>query len=114
MTSGTVAEYCSSVIINYIVKNTSEMRYEFRKMLRRSSHISYYSNTSATHRILLGGDNETNDKKNSKKAATKRKAPICLVCEKTTYTLKTTDMHLLQTPGTFTLYKHKITNNFKH
>ena len=72
--------------------------HELRKKLRRSSPISYYSNTSATHRILLGGDIETNpgptsttnsaltptnNKQNSKKAATKRKAPICSICEKT-------------------------------
>ena len=73
-------------------------RHKLRKKLRRSSPISYYSNTSATHRILLGGDIETNpgptsttnsaltptnNKQNSKKAATKRKAPICSICEKT-------------------------------
>ena len=72
--------------------------HERRKKLRRSSPISYYSNISATHRILLGGDIETNpgptsttnsrltstnNKQNSKKAATKRKAPICSICEKT-------------------------------
>ena len=57
--------------------------HEFRKKLRRSSHISYYSNTSATHRILLGGENEMINKQNSKKATTKHKTPICLVCEKT-------------------------------
>ena len=34
--------------------------HELRKKLRRSSPISYYSNTSATHRILLGGDIKTN------------------------------------------------------
>ena len=34
--------------------------HEFRKKLRRSTPISCYSNTSATHRILLGGDFETN------------------------------------------------------
>ena len=34
--------------------------HEFRKNLRRSTPISYYSNTSATHRILLGRDFETN------------------------------------------------------
>ena len=71
-----------------------------RKKLRRSSHISYYSNTSATHQILLGGDiktnpgpisttnsglTPTNNKHNSKKAATKCKAPISLICEKTVH-----------------------------
>ena len=35
-------------------------RHELRKKLKRSSPISYYSNTSATHRILLEGDVETN------------------------------------------------------
>ena len=34
--------------------------HEFRKTLRRSSPISYYSNTSATHWILLEGDIKTN------------------------------------------------------
>ena len=73
-------------------------RHELRKKLRGSSPTSYYSNTSATHRILLGGDIKTNpgltsttssaltptdNKQNSKKAATKRKAPICSICEKT-------------------------------
>ena len=72
--------------------------HELRKKLRRSSAISYYSNTSATHRILPGRDIETNpgptskrnsaltptnNKQNSKKAPTKRKAPICSICEKT-------------------------------
>ena len=72
-------------------------RHEFLKNLR-SSPISYYSKTSATHRILPGGDIEMNpgptsttnsgqvprnDKQNSKKATTKHKAPICSVCEKT-------------------------------
>ena len=103
--------------------------HEFRKKLRRSSPIFYYSNTSATHRILLGGDIEmnpgptsttnsgltpTNDKQNSKKAITKRKAPIRSICEKTMHKLRTNDMQILQTPDTFTLCRHIITNNFKH
>ena len=59
-------------------------------MLKRSSPNSYYSNTSAMQRILLGGDIETNpgptsttnsgstprnDKENSKKATAKLKPP---------------------------------------
>ena len=35
-------------------------QHEFRKKLRRWSLISYYSNTAATQRVLLGGDIETN------------------------------------------------------
>ena len=104
------------IIINCIVKNTSEIQgttifinatmerklasathHELRKKLRRSSPISYYSNTSATHLILLEGDiktnpgptsttnsglTPTNNKQNNKKAAMKHKAPICSICEK--------------------------------
>ena len=36
-----------------------------RKKLRRSSPISYYSNRSATHRILPGGDIDTNPRQTS-------------------------------------------------
>ena len=35
-------------------------QHEFRQKRRRSSPISYYSNTSATQRMLLGGDIEKN------------------------------------------------------
>ena len=114
-------------------------QHKFRKKLRSWSPISY-SNTSATQRILLGWDIETNpgllgwdietkrgsasatnlgstptnDEQNNKNATTaKRKSPIGSVCEKTTHKLKMNDMHVLQTPGTFTQYKHKITNNSK-
>ena len=90
----------------YDVKQSPSMRpwieslhrqhhHKFRKKLRKSSPISYYSNT-AIQRILLGGDIETNpgptsssgstptnDKQNSIKETTKHKAPICSVCEKT-------------------------------
>ena len=81
-------------------KLTSATHHELRKKLRRSSPISYYSNTSATHLILLEGDIETNpgppsttnsgltptnNKQNNKKAAMKRKAPICSICEKTVH-----------------------------
>ena len=51
--------------------------------------------------------------KTVEKATTKCKAPICSVCEDCTHKLKTNDMHILQTPDTFTLYKHKINNNFR-
>ena len=45
----------------------------------------------------------------------KRKAPICSIYEKDwTHKPKTNDMPILQTPDTFTLYKHKNANNFKH
>ena len=65
--------------------------HEFRKKLRRSSPISYYSNTLAkpfeTNPVPTSTANSrstpTNDKQNIKKATTKRKAPICSVCEKT-------------------------------
>ena len=70
---------------------------DFRKKLRLFP-ISYYSYTSAIHRIVLGGDSETNpgpasttnsgstptnNKQNIKKATAKRKAPIRSVCKKT-------------------------------
>ena len=38
---------------------------EFRQKRRRSSPISYNSNTSATQRILLGGDIEKNTRSTS-------------------------------------------------
>ena len=37
-----------------------QKQHEFRQKRRRSSPISYYSNTSATQRILLEGDIEKN------------------------------------------------------
>ena len=104
--------------------------HEFREKLRRSSPISYYSNTLSTHRMLLGGDIETNpgpasttssgltptnDKQNSKKATTKRKAPICSLCEKT---VRINSKRLVCTYCELLIHlhrrKHKIPNNFKH
>ena len=104
--------------------------HEFREKLRRSSPISYYSNTLSTHRMLLGGDIETNpgpasttssgltptnDKQNSKKATTKRKAPICSLCEKT---VRINSKRLICTYCELLIHlhrrKHKIPNNFKH
>ena len=82
--------------INYTVKNTPKVRRETISINATvfwiSLPISYYSNTSATQRILLRGETETNpwprstptnDKQNSKKPTAKRKTPICSVCEKT-------------------------------
>ena len=99
-------------------------QHKFRKKLRRSSPISYDSNTSATQPILLGGDIETNpgptttnsgttptnDKQNSKKETAKRKAPIYLLCEKTVHINSKRMLCTYCKPHTFTLYKHKITN----
>ena len=108
-------------------------QHKFRKKLRRSSPISYDSNTSATQPILLGGDIETNpgptsttnsgstptnDKQNSKKATAKRKAPIYLLCEKTVHInskrmLCTYCKHL--TPLHYTNTKSQMRNtNVKH
>ena len=74
-------------------------QHKFRKELRRSSPISYYSNTSATQHILLediemnlgptsttnSGSTRTSDKQNSKKATTKHNSPICSGCENTVH-----------------------------
>ena len=127
-----IAEDCSSVVISDIVKEYlhqspsmqlwiedlhRQHHQEFRKILRRSPPISYYANTSATQRILLGtsyietnpgqtsttnwGSTPRSDKQNSNKATAKRNAPIRSICGKT--------VHIYA----FTQYKHKITNNFR-
>ena len=70
----------------------------FSEEILDGKHFFIFCAVSATQRILLGGNMEmnpeptstintgstsTNNKQNINKATTKRKAPICSVCEKT-------------------------------